>query len=277
MTGVGKPKGNFLMVFTKYILHFLKKFGFLIFTTQAMMGAALAQGCPDSSLPAQLEISLEAYPPTQRVGDLSTLSRDRQLVWALPTDFTEIAHFTGQVHQLANHEGLDFIHTDPSVEQVSVRSAADGIVVYVRHDCPQSQAFGDNLAQRDCGGDWGNHVVIKHPNGLFTRYAHLAPASIPVLVGQRVSIGQQLGKMGNSGRSDTRHLHFELGVAIKVNPCAPAQSFNYVYDPIILFCNSAIADFPTANRDRPSPLLKCDRLNFKIKINIKSNIKSNIK
>ncbi len=253
MTGVGKPKGIFLMVFTKYILHFFKTLWFLLCITQAMMGAALAQGCPDSSLPAQLEISLEAYPPTQRVGDLSTLIRDRQLssqlVWALPTDFTEITHFAGQVHQLANHEGLDFIHTDPSVAQVIVRSAADGIVVYVRHNCPQSQAFGDNLARRDCGGDWGNHVVIQHPNGLFTRYAHLAPASIPVLVGQRVNLGQELGKMGNSGRSDTRHLHFELGVAIKVNPCAPAQSFNYVYDPIILFCNSPIAYFPKSKGD----------------------------
>jgi murein DD-endopeptidase MepM/ murein hydrolase activator NlpD len=243
MTGVGKPQGNFLMVFTKYILHFFKTFGFLLFITQAMIGEVLAQGCSNSSLHPQLEPNLEAYSPTQRVGDLSTLSRDRQLprqltsqlLWALPTDFTEISPFAGQVHQLANHEGLDFIHTDPSVEQVIVRSAANGIVVYTRHDCPQSQAFGYNLAQRDCGGDWGNHVVIKHPNGLFTRYAHLAPDSVAVLVGQRVSLGQELGKMGNSGRSDTRHLHFELGVAIKVDPCAPAQSFNYVYDPSILW------------------------------------------
>jgi murein DD-endopeptidase MepM/ murein hydrolase activator NlpD len=244
--------------FTKYVLHLFKTFVFLLLTTQMMIDAALAQDCSNSSLHKLPEPSLEAYAPTQRVGDILTVSRDRQLssqlpnqlVWSLPTEFTEIEPFTGQMHQLANHEGLDFINTDPSVDQVIVRSAADGIVVYTRRNCPQSQAFGENLAQRDCGGDWGNHIVIRHTNGLFTRYAHLFPDSIVVLVEQRVRLGQEMGKMGNSGRSDTRHLHFELGVAINVNPCASAQSFNYVYDPIILFCNSAIASFSSPNCDR---------------------------
>lgn len=251
MTGVSKLKGIFLIRFAKFTVNITRASSLWLLMANLAMDAVSAQSCPDLSGQQRLETTLEAYSPTQRVGNGLTLSRDRQsnsqLVWALPTDFTEITHFAGEIHQLANHEGLDFIHTNPSMVQVPVRSAADGIVVYKRHDCPQSQVFGNNLAQRDCGGDWGNHVVIRHPNGLFTRYAHLAPDSIQVLVGQRVSLGQELGRMGNSGRSDTRHLHFELGVAIEVDPCAPAQSFNYVYDPIILFCNSAIACFPTSN------------------------------
>ena len=183
---------------------------------------------------AYANLDKHEYSPTQRVG---SVKRDRKLVldaldsWALPAEFTEIDPFIGKDYQLAEHEGIDFIHSNQLVTQVSVRSASDGTVVYIRHDCPQSWAFAPNSSQRDCGSDWGNHIVIQHPNGLFTRYAHLYPDSIQVKVGQKIARGQELGKMGNSGRSDTRHLHFELGLTIKINHCAPAQSFYYVYNP----------------------------------------------
>ena len=78
MTGVGKPKGTFLMVFTKYILHFFKIFGFLLLITQSMINAALAQSCSNSSSDQPLELALEAS-PTQRVGDELTLRHDRLL------------------------------------------------------------------------------------------------------------------------------------------------------------------------------------------------------
>jgi murein DD-endopeptidase MepM/ murein hydrolase activator NlpD len=53
----------------------------------------------------------------------------------------------------------------------------------------------------------GNMVLLEHPDGLHTLYAHLIPGSIAVEVGDRVRRGQLLGHCGNSGRSSAPHLH----------------------------------------------------------------------
>jgi murein DD-endopeptidase MepM/ murein hydrolase activator NlpD len=205
---------------------------FVISLLCACVAPVFAQVCPKEYFHPNLENDREEYPPTQRVASVRS-DLHLTLAWALPTEFTAIDPFVGKDYQLAEHEGIDFIHSNQLITQVSVRSASEGTVVYIRRDCPQSNLFEPNSLHRDCGGDWGNHIVIQHPNGLFTRYAHLYPDSIQVKVGQKITRGQELGKMGNSGRSDTRHLHFELGVGVNINPCAPAQSFLYVYNPAI--------------------------------------------
>ena len=64
---------------------------------------------------------------------------------------------------------------------------------------------------------YGRLVKIRHDFGIETRYAHLS--QIRVEVGQRVSRGDQIGDMGNSGRSTGTHLHYEVRLGGKaVNP-----------------------------------------------------------
>jgi murein DD-endopeptidase MepM/ murein hydrolase activator NlpD len=58
------------------------------------------------------------------------------------------------------------------------------------------------------GGGYGNYVVIKHSNGTQTLYGHMS--EVLVSAGETVSRGQQIGKMGNTGRSTGVHLHFEV-------------------------------------------------------------------
>ena len=66
-------------------------------------------------------------------------------------------------------------------------------------------------------GGYGRMITIRHEFGLETRYAHLS--RIRVREGQRVSKGQRIGDMGNTGRSTGTHLHYETRVNGKpVNP-----------------------------------------------------------
>lgn len=57
-------------------------------------------------------------------------------------------------------------------------------------------------------GGYGNLIVIRHPNGLETYYAHLSARNVQV--GEIVKAGEIIGKGGNTGRSTGSHLHFEM-------------------------------------------------------------------
>ncbi|NQU05091.1 MAG: M23 family metallopeptidase [Calditrichaeota bacterium] len=101
--------------------------------------------------------------------------------------------FTRQWRQ---HNGLDF-----SQERgTPVFATADGVVVYVK------RMHG-----------LGKVIVIDHGYGFMTNYGHLSMFS--VAKGTRVTRGQKIGEVGNTGRSTGPHLHYEVHVdGQPVNP-----------------------------------------------------------
>ncbi|MGB5836976.1 MAG: M23 family metallopeptidase [Albidovulum sp.] len=94
------------------------------------------------------------------------------------------------------HEGTDFAgaHGSP------IHATADGVVVHAGWQ-----------------SGYGNLVRIRHEFGIETRYGHMS--KVRVEKGQRVSRGDRIGDMGNTGRSTGTHLHYEVRVnGNAVNP-----------------------------------------------------------
>lgn len=91
------------------------------------------------------------------------------------------------------HDGTDFV---PGAG-AHIQAIADGIV---------------SLAT-DTGGAYGVTIVIDHivdGQAVSSRYAHMEYDSRQVEVGATVSVGQYIGRTGNTGRSFGAHLHFEV-------------------------------------------------------------------
>ncbi len=91
---------------------------------------------------------------------------------------------------LHGYNGVDF----GAGAGTPIRAAAGGTVIV-------SRAGGWN-------GGYGTYVVIDHANGTQTLYAHNSKNE--VWQGQKVSQGDIIGYVGNTGRSTGNHLHFEV-------------------------------------------------------------------
>ncbi|MBD3369629.1 peptidoglycan DD-metalloendopeptidase family protein [Candidatus Fermentibacteria bacterium] len=92
--------------------------------------------------------------------------------------------FTGAVRY---HKGIDVAN----MSGTPVYAPAEGMVVF-------------------CGwtGGWGLNMVIRHSDRISTRYAHCA--TFETVVGQKVSRGDLVARMGSTGRSVGPHLHYEV-------------------------------------------------------------------
>ncbi|MDE2079333.1 MAG: peptidoglycan DD-metalloendopeptidase family protein [Patescibacteria group bacterium] len=73
-----------------------------------------------------------------------------------------------------------------------------------------ASASGTVIVARNYGynGGYGEYIVINHPNGTQTVYAHLS--HVMVSPGQYVEQGQIIAHSGNTGNSTGPHLHFEI-------------------------------------------------------------------
>lgn len=88
----------------------------------------------------------------------------------------------------------------------------------------------DNVADgSEYGGGWGNYVLIRHDNGMFSRYAHLR-TGLRVKEGQRVDENTVIGIIGSSGRAYGRHLHFE--VQMNSSSASRIDPTRYLTEPI---------------------------------------------
>ena len=140
--------------------------------------------------------------------------------------------FSGSLGDLAEHEGLDLFNIDKDLSDIPIHTIAEGVVVYARTGCPSSTQFSDNTILRECGAGWGNHLVIDHGNNIYSRYGHMRFDGVYKSVGDKVNKDEIIGLMGNSGRSEGRHLHLEIGYySGDFDSCEPSKSFDFVVNP----------------------------------------------
>jgi murein DD-endopeptidase MepM/ murein hydrolase activator NlpD len=103
-------------------------------------------------------------------------------------------------------------------------------------------------------GDYlGNHVVVQIGRRVWAVYAHLQPGSIPVRVGERVTTGQRLGLLGNSGNSTQAHLHFQLSDGPDY---LTSTSLPFVFDHYTLVGTAEVESSDTAPNSPASPTLR---------------------
>ncbi len=94
------------------------------------------------------------------------------------------------------HHGVEF----PNKSGTPIYAVADGTVLFAAPDTKAIYSPWENF--------YGNLVVIKHKDELFTLYAHLS--KIDVEVNQKVFAGDKIGEVGRTGVAIGSHLHFEV-------------------------------------------------------------------
>jgi hypothetical protein len=98
-----------------------------------------------------------------------------------------------------------------------ILAPAAGTVVYARNDVPTNPHAGEEPDE-----NWykplddpvmayaGNCVIIDHGNSEYSVMMHMQTGSVTVKAGDRVAVGQVIGKLGNSGDAFGPHLHYQL-------------------------------------------------------------------
>lgn len=133
---------------------------------------------------------------TYVIEDYGTLGTGRFL-WPVPNFYKVSSHFgpRGRKH----HDGVDI----PAPKGTPIVAVDHGVVIY-----------SDNGIR-----GYGNMLVLAHGDDVFTVYAHNKKNMVDK--GDKVSKGDVIGQVGNTGRSTGPHLHFEIRVKNKVRN--PAQ------------------------------------------------------
>jgi len=150
-------------------------------------------------------LELDIAREESEIGHLSTHLKERQTLlnftpsiwpvrgWISSRFGYRVSPFTGRREI---HKGIDIVNRAGTPVVVS----ADGQVVFAGYN-----------------GGYGKMVVVDHGLGKVTKYGHLS--KINVQNGDALVRGQELGRLGNTGRSTGPHLHYEVVLNGKVvNP-----------------------------------------------------------
>ncbi|MCL2606244.1 MAG: M23 family metallopeptidase, partial [Coriobacteriia bacterium] len=120
-----------------------------------------------------------------------------RMTWPVPGFNRVTSPFGWRTHPIFGgrrmHTGVDI--AGPGINGAAVVAAGNGRVI-----------------STGWRGGYGNTIIIDHGDGVTTLYAHLQAGGINVSVGQQVTAGQRIGRVGSTGNSTGPHLHWEVRV-----------------------------------------------------------------
>lgn len=143
------------------------------------------------------------------------------------------AHDGDMTHKEEWKHAWDFVITDDEGKEYAndgltltdyycynkpVLAPADGWIEEVVDHIADNEPGKTNLIQ-----NWGNSIVIRHAEHLYTKVSHLKKDSVAFQAGSYVKKGQVIAHSGNSGRSPYPHLHFQ----IQANPYIGSATLKY--------------------------------------------------
>ena len=150
------------------------------------------------------------------------------------------AHDGEHTHKDEFRHAWDFVITDSEEKQFT--GTGDNLEDYYCYDkqvlAPAEgtiELIVDNISDNPVGdvdtkNNWGNTIIIRHAETLFTSMSHLKPGSITVKTGERVKEGDSIARCGNSGRSPYPHLHFQF----QATPYIGSVTLDYPFSHYIL-------------------------------------------
>ncbi|QNE73652.1 peptidoglycan DD-metalloendopeptidase family protein [Streptomyces finlayi] len=157
----------------------------------APKAAAPASAAPEAIAPKADTASDSASSSVETAAPADTgASEGNSSGWAAPVANATVTtpyRASGSMWSSGYHTGADF----QAASGTSVRAIGPGTVV-----------------SAGWSGSYGNEVVIKHEDGMYSQYAH--QTSLSVSAGDTVTGGQQIGLSGSTGNSSGPHLHFEV-------------------------------------------------------------------
>ena len=158
----------------------------------------------DKKVLSEKLMSVNVTPPVSRViergmragslsmGSYTVMQTSGYFCWPV-VDLNTITSEYGE-RSLGYHHGLDISGAGASGSLIV--AGASGVVVEAGYSA----------------SGYGNYVQIDHGNGVETLYGHMLDNSIAVNVGDTVTKGQAIGRVGNTGYSFGAHLHFEVRI-----------------------------------------------------------------
>jgi murein DD-endopeptidase MepM/ murein hydrolase activator NlpD len=154
---------------------------------EAQKEAAEERAAEEAARERAAELAEKEREATERAAREAERKRLNTFVSPIAHSYVSTGYRTGgTLWSSGSHTGIDF----HAASGTSVHAVGHGTVV-----------------EAGWGGAYGNQVVIRMNDGMYTQYGHLS--SLAVSVGQQVEAGQQIGLSGATGNVTGPHLHFE--------------------------------------------------------------------
>lgn len=160
------------------------------------------------------QLKKRLYIQTKSYDELNEMLKEKERMWASrpaiqPINNLELIRISSGFNPSRFHPILKQVHPHKGIDF----TASTGTPVYATGDGIVTSAY--------YSGSYGNVIFLNHGYGYQSRYAHLNTFNIKV--GQHVKRGEIIGYVGNTGRSQAPHLHYE--VIYKHNHIDPINYF----------------------------------------------------